>query len=493
MRTLRRRGRWGLRGRLTASFALGALLLSAALAAASFTAIRSYLLSQRESSAVERTLAQGRTLADGLRSTGAEPGDLLDGLRAAPDARLLLHLDGRWYGADVGEVQPVPARLAGAVEAGRASRQRVQASGSHQLLVGVPLEGRNAQLYEVFSLDELDGTLHRTSRTLGLIALLTTAVGAGVGWATSRRLLRPLSEVITTSRSIADGRLSARLPDPDDPDVAPFVTSFNAMTQALQDRIDRDARFAADVSHELRSPLTTLSAALSVLRGRREELGERGRAALDLLGNEVDRFAVLVQDLLEISRLDAGHPFDREPVGLARLVLTSPSLTRLPDVVVEVDAAVAAVTVSGDKRRLERVLANLVQNAVRYGGGVTGVRVTTVPGDRGDGPLRQVRLVVDDSGPGVPAEDRDRVFERFSRGSGGDRDGTRGVGLGLALVRDLVAAHGGEVWVEERPGGGARFVVALPCLGVEGGEGTEGGGGIDGGAAARHPAHQATS
>ncbi|MDQ1671927.1 MAG: hypothetical protein QOC98_489, partial [Frankiaceae bacterium] len=247
---MKRRGRWGLRGRLTASFALGALLLSAALAAASFTATRSYLLSQRETSAVDRTLAQGQTLADGLRSTGAEPGDLLDGLRAAPDARLLLHLDGRWYGADVGEVQPVPAQLGREVEAGHASRQRVEVAGSHQLIVGVPLEGRNAQLYEVFSLDELDGTLRRTSRALALIALLTTAVGAAVGWATSRRLLRPLSDVITTSRSIADGRLSARLPDSRDPDVAPFVESFNAMTQARQDRIDRDARVAADVSHE---------------------------------------------------------------------------------------------------------------------------------------------------------------------------------------------------------------------------------------------------
>jgi signal transduction histidine kinase len=464
---VKRRGRWGLRGRLTASFALGALLLSAALAAASFTATRSYLLSQRETSAVDRTLAQGQTLADGLRSTGAEPGDLLDGLRAAPDARLLLHLDGRWYGADVGEVQPVPAQLGREVEAGHASRQRVEVAGSHQLIVGVPLEGRNAQLYEVFSLDELDGTLRRTSRALALIALLTTAVGAAVGWATSRRLLRPLSDVITTSRSIADGRLSARLPDSRDPDVAPFVESFNAMTQALQDRIDRDARFAADVSHELRSPLTTLSAALSVLRGRRDELGGRGRAALDLLGNEVDRFAVLVQDLLEISRLDAGHPFDREPVGLARLVLTSPSLARLPDVSVEVDASVAGVTVAGDKRRLERVLANLLQNAVRYGGGVTAVRVTPGPDTRPDGTPTCVLVAVEDSGPGVPPEDRDRIFERFSRGSGGDRDGTRGVGLGLALVRDLVAAHDGEVWVEDRPGGGARFVVALPALGVD--------------------------
>ena len=374
---------------------------------------------------------------------------------------------------------------------GHAFRQRVEAGGSHQLLVGVPLEGRNAQLYEVFSLDELDSTLHRTSRTLGLIALLTTALGAGVGWATSRRLLRPLSEVITTSRSIADGRLSARLPDSHDPDVAPFVESFNAMTQALQDRIDRDARFAADVSHELRSPLTTLSTALSVLRKRRDELGGRSQAALDLLGNEVDRFTVLVQDLLEISRLDAGHPFDREPVGLARLVLTSPSLALLPAVGVEVDAAVATATVSGDKRRLERVLANLVQNAVRYGGGVTGVQVAATPGHRGDEPVRQVRLVVDDGGPGVPAEDRERIFERFSRGSGGDRDGTRGVGLGLALVRDLVAAHGGEVWVEDRPGGGARFVVTLPCVGVEGDAPADAE--TDAGPVVQHPVHQASS
>jgi signal transduction histidine kinase len=447
--------RWGLRARLTAAFALGALALSALLSIGSFTASRNYLIDQREASATNRTLAQGQTLSDGLRSTGVQPSELLADLRTAPDARVFLHLDGRWYGADVGQAVLVPDRMRAEVEAGRAQRQRVSSGGSPQLIVGVPLIEGRAELYEVFSLDDLDRTLRQTSRLFLLIALLTSAVGAGLGWWTSRRLLRPLDDVISTSRSIAEGSLSARLPATRDPDVAPFVESFNAMTQALQERIDRDARFAADVSHELRSPLTTLSTSLSVLQRRREEMGDRAQRALDLLTEEVARFEQLVQDLLEISRLDSKQAFEREPVQLSKLVLHSPSVARLPGTPVVVDAEAATAEVRGDKRRLERVLANLVENAVRYGGGVESVRVATAPDD-------VVRLVVDDAGPGVPPQDRERIFDRFSRGSGGGRDVGRGVGLGLALVTEQVAAHDGRVWVEDRPGGGARFVVELP-------------------------------
>ena len=461
--------RWGLRARLTAAFALGALTLSALLAAGSFTGMRSYLISQREASATNRTVAQGQTLSDGLRSSGVQPSELLAGLRTAPDARLLLHLDGRWYGADVGEAVLVPDRLRTDVEAGRAHRQRVSLHGTPQLIVGVPLDGGRAQLYEVFSLEDLDRTLRQTSRLLLLIALLTSVVGAGLGWWTSRRLLRPLGDVIATSRSIGEGRLSARLPATRDPDVVPFIESFNAMTQALQERIDRDARFAADVSHELRSPLTTLSTSLSVLQRRREEMSDRAQRALDLLTEEVARFEQLVQDLLEISRLDSKQEFEKEPVQLSKLVLHSPSVARLPNTPVVVDADAATAEVRGDKRRLERVLANLVDNAVRYGGGVESVRVATAARDSANGHAANaphsgatVRLVVDDAGPGVPASDRERIFDRFSRGSGSGRDVGRGVGLGLALVSEQVAAHNGRVWVEDRPGGGARFVVELP-------------------------------
>jgi signal transduction histidine kinase len=234
-----------------------------------------------------------------------------------------------------------------------------------------------------------------------------------------------------------------------------------------------------------------------VLAGRRDELPERSRAALDLLTADVDRFQRLVEDLLEISRYDAGvadlpdragqaldllaadlHRFQRlvedlleisrfdagavelslEDVRVSELVRHAVSHRAGSEVPVEVEGPARSAVVRADKRRLERVLVNLVDNAENHGRGVVGVGVGFDDG--------AVRIAVDDAGPGIAVLDRERVFERFARGSAAGRRSTgggQGVGLGLALVAEHVRVHGGSVWVEDRPGGGARFVVELPA------------------------------
>jgi signal transduction histidine kinase len=210
------------------------------------------------------------------------------------------------------------------------------------------------------------------------------------------------------------------------------------------------------VSHELRSPLTTLSTSLDVLRSRRDELGPRSQAALDLLDADVQRFRRMVEDLLEISRFDAGVvDLQLEEVDVRDLVRHA--LGRTGDTVpLVINADPSCTTILGDKRRLERVVANLVENAAAYGGGATAVGV-----ERHDA---AVRVTVDDQGSGVPAEERTQVFERFFRGSAAGRRGAgSGSGLGLALVAEHVHLHGGTVWVEDGPNGrGARFVVEIP-------------------------------
>ena len=233
------------------------------------------------------------------------------------------------------------------------------------------------------------------------------------------------------------------------------------MAGALQERIERDARFASDVSHELRSPLMTLSAAVNVLETRREEMPERAQAALDLLAVEVGRFSQLVEDLLEISRYDAGAVrLELDEVRLAEFVMqavaASPNDRTVP---VELDSELAGVIAQADKRRLMRVITNLLDNARKYGDGATGVSLRRVD----DG----VQIAVEDAGPGVPEEERSVIFERFARGGGAGRRGAgEGVGLGLALVAEHVRLHGGQVWVESRPDGreGARFVIELPVV-----------------------------
>ncbi|OWY60728.1 hypothetical protein B7486_67635, partial [cyanobacterium TDX16] len=167
----------------------------------------------------------------------------------------------------------------------------------------------------------------------------------------------------------------------------------------------------------------------------------------------------LVTDLLEISRVDAGQVhLEREPVDVAELVIQTVSASPHP-VPVRIDDDATEVILDVDKRRLVRVLDNLLDNAEKHGGGATGVTLTKVDG--------HVMIAVEDAGPGVDDEDRRRVFHRFSRGSGAGRRGSAdGVGLGLALVDEHIRLHGGEVRIEDRPDGaqGARFVVELPLV-----------------------------
>ncbi len=314
-----------------------------------------------------------------------------------------------------------------------------------------------AEFFEAFSLAEVDRTLEVLGYSLAGAALLTTMAGAAVGRWASARVLRPLATVSEAAAAITRGSFDTRLSTPRDKDLAPLAESFNSMVGALADRITRDARFASDVSHELRSPLTTLSTSLEVLQARREELSDRSKAALDLLDADVQRFQRMVEDLLEISRFDAGMAeLEVEPVDVTELVRQTLGRDRA-SIPVLAPLGGEGSTVLGDKRRLARVVANLVDNAAAYGGGALRVGVVRVDGS--------VQISVDDAGPGVPDHERRKVFERFFRGSASGRRGAGGgSGLGLALVSEHVALHGGRVWVEDGPGGvGARFVVELPA------------------------------
>ena len=160
--------------------------------------------------------------------------------------------------------------------------------------------------YEAFPLDETESTLTAILTALALGAVGTLVLATLFGLATSRRLLRPLSQVADAAADIASGGLDTRLEPESDPDLDRLAGSFNDMADAVQDRIEREARFASDVSHELRSPITALTAAVEVLDGRRDDIPERTQQALDVVVDQVRRFDSMVIDLLELARLDAG-------------------------------------------------------------------------------------------------------------------------------------------------------------------------------------------
>ena len=451
--------RLGLRARITAAFALGALVLSALLAGTTYALTRENLLRQREASALRQVYVNALVLRERLSSANPDVQSQVNSLQTERASRPVVNFEGEWYAQSIGFGQDaLPPALRQQVLDGTPARMRYEFAGEPQLAVGVPMPAVNAAYFEIVSLAELEDTLASLGVSLLAAALVTTLAGAGLGFWASRRALRPLTEVAQAAEAIAGGALGTRLESVDDVDLAPLARSFNDMAQALQDRIERDARFASDVSHELRSPLTTLSAAVEVLEGRRDEMPERARSALDLLADDVHRFQALVEDLLEISRYDAGAArLDLEEVRLGELVLHAVGATTDDDFPIDLDADVDDLLVHADKRRLVRVVANLVDNAKKHGGGATRVALSRVD-DR-------LQLVVEDAGPGVPPEEREIIFERFARGAQAGRRGSGGgAGLGLALVAEHVGLHGGRVWVEDRLDGmpGARFVVELP-------------------------------
>jgi signal transduction histidine kinase len=206
------------------------------------------------------------------------------------------------------------------------------------------------------------------------------------------------------------------------------------------------------VSHELRSPITALAAAVEVLDSRRGELPDRSQQALDVVVSQVRRFDHMVMDLLELSRIDAGSTeLHREDVNLSDLVPRIAQRYGFSTVPVDCDNGVPS-TIRLDKLRFERVLANLLENAREHAGGP--IRIGLEMQTRST-----LILSIDDAGPGVARGERQRIFERFARGSAARH--RVGTGLGLALVTEHAHAHGGDAWVEDRPGGGARFKVSF--------------------------------
>lgn len=456
--------RLGLRARITIAFAVGAFLLSVLLAATAWGLTRQNLLDQRESNATTIAVANAEQVSDELPAAleDPSPGRVLDDLPTPAGSIPVLLIDGSWYPRDPRyTLEAVPDPLLELVQSGERGRQRVRYRDDTQLVIGIPMDNDDvdAAYFEIVSLDELEDTLESLGISLVGASLVTTLAGALVGWWAARRVLRPLTGVRNAAHSLADGKLETRVEASQDPDLAPLAVAFNDMALTLQDRIERDTQFASNVSHELRSPLTTLAASITVLENHREDMPQRAQAALDLMVADVKRFQQLIEDLLEISRFDAGvMHLDLEQVRMAELVMQAVNLSTDADIPVDIDAEIAGVVVLADKRRLVRVIANLLDNAAKYAGGATRVELKLEDGN--------VQVAVEDDGPGIPTEDRTRIFDRFSRGTGaGDRRGADGVGLGLSLVVEHINLHGGEVWTEDRPDDkkGARFVVRLPA------------------------------
>jgi two-component system, OmpR family, sensor histidine kinase MtrB len=457
----------GLRARITLTFTLGSFLLSVLLSGTTYALTRGTLVRQREDAALERAYDNAERVQDYLRGSVINVREFLQSLPLRSGSTPVVERRGtEWESLEIqfGE-NALPDGLKDRAGGGVAARMTYEFEGEVYHAIGVPLTGVEARYYEIVAFDDLDSTLRSVGLSLLGAALITTSFGTVVGMWAARRAVRPLADAAQAAEAIAGGQMGTRLEAHDDKDLQLLADSFNRMAGALQDRVERDARFASDVSHELRSPLMTLSASIEVLQSRREEMPERAQQALDLLVADVSRFRQLVEDLLEISRFDAGSVrLTLDEVEVAEFVRQAARVAGYADVAVEVDPAAAASVIRADKRRLARVVQNLLDNARNHGTGATGIRVEPAAG--GDRP-ECVWIEVEDRGPGVPVEERAQIFERFNRGGAAGRRGTGdGVGLGLALVEEHVKLHRGRVWVDDRADAeeGARFIIELPVV-----------------------------
>lgn len=439
----------GLRTRSTIGFAVVTAIVTGAFAGVAYGRISGDVVSEREEVAMRQAHGNARIARSRLQGLEPDPGGVLASLESREGVPLL-RFDGVWFAATVGAgLQDVPASLLEAVEEGKAARQRIRLGGELTVAVGTPIPAIDGQYFEFVPLKDVEFTLGAVRSALGLGALTATVLGGFLGAFASRRVLRPLRRVAAAATTVKGGDLSTHLEHTGDGDLDPLLDAFNDMVVELRERIERDARFTSNVTHELRGPLSTLNAACAVAR-RHADDPRQVRASLDELNKTVAAFNRLVVDLLDISRMEAGvAALNLEPVVTRSLIGAAVGDF---DVAIDIGSDVPDVVVL-DKRRIGQSLANLIENATRYGGGATTVSVR-VQQDR-------LLMTVDDNGPGVPEHERSFIFERFARGDTA-MDITGGTGLGLALVAEHMHLHGGSVEVTDSPGGGARFVLSIP-------------------------------
>ncbi|MGI9021666.1 MAG: ATP-binding protein [Acidimicrobiales bacterium] len=451
-----------LRPRLVATFALVAALASVTVATTSYLLVRRVTLDRATQDAVR----QGRSaLDDGADRLPPAPtrdqvNDLATRLRARGGFDVVaVDDDGSFVTSSISRsAASVPADLAAKVAADRVAWARTGSGQGSAVVVGGRLPD-GPDLYLFFSLAERAADLDVLRNVLAAVSGGVVLLSALLGAVAARGLLRPLRRARSAANRLELGLYQTRLPEQGRDEFADLAHSFNRMADALEhsmaDLRSLEAshrRFVSDVSHELRTPLTTLVTAAGVLEAHAAGLDDHGTRAARLLVVESRRLAALVEDLMEISRLDANVAhMEWEPVDLGAVAAGALDLRGWTDRVEVHDAGAASTW--GDRRRLDAIVGNLVGNAMEHGS--PPVRVEVSAGEEA------VTLAVTDSGPGIPPEHAAHVFDRFYKADPA-RSRTSGSGLGLAIARENARLHGGDVDIADPPGRGTTFVVVLP-------------------------------
>ncbi|MEU1825963.1 MULTISPECIES: sensor histidine kinase [Streptomyces] len=444
------------RGRCAAAAALAMALVLTAGGAWLYTVLRANLLDNVSG----RTELAAREVA--ARADAGPLPALLPAPRDGVDVVLVLDPRGTAIATTRPSAEPLAHRFAalrpapGADTASTVTRAMGGQRGDLVVVRATPPGAEERYVYALTVLSDVDDATHTIAMGLLAAAPLLIALAAGLGWAVTGLALRPVTRIRTELAAVTASELDRRVPEPPaDDEVARLARTVNATLDRLEQAVGRQRQFVADASHELRNPVAAVRSQLEVALGAPGgPTPESVRAALA----DTVRLQRVAADLLLLARFDARvPPGATEPVDLALLAAEEAARRPAPRVPVAVDAP-APVPLRGRAAQLERLLANLVDNALRHAASEVTVRAYVMDGEAG----RCAVLEVADDGPGIPSGQRERVFERFVRlDAARDRE-SGGSGLGLAIAREIARAHGGDLRADSRTDGGALLVARFP-------------------------------
>ena len=471
-----RRRRLSLRTRLIAAFVLVALTVLTLSGLATYGLVRRSLQENALTNLRARSADLSAVVA-GLGNTDAATSGTIAqrltrlrrqvrlGLRFSDMRIVAVSPDGTVHRAGAGEALTLPSPLTSSDLDGRALLAGEEVSGrkGNTVYLAQPTQQIGAQTFALVATDTVDTrALRRATPLLILAALVVLGIAILVSIWLARRLTRPISEIERAASQLASGDLSARaeVPESTDDELAALAATLNEMAAQLEQARGGERAFLLSISHDLRTPLTSIRGYAEALADGvvdPDDAAARRRAA-EVIAAEARRLERLVIDLLDLSRLDSRQFSLRSRPGDATEIVRDAAEAFVPKALdLGIELAIASglsVPVDLDPERLGQIVANLVENALKYA--TSKVEVYCAPHER-----THVAIVVTDDGPGIPTDDLGRVFDRLYtvRSSPGRAVGT---GLGLAIVRELATAMGGQAWVDAAPGGGSRFVVSLP-------------------------------
>ena len=471
--------------RLALTFGAAVALTALALSLAAY-----YLTKDaQDKSALDAALEQSKQnliIAQAMLPDAPTPADyeaLMPAFRIRGDFDTLLETGTETYrsGPNVTDAL-ITDTLADAVAGGNIRYQTVTVEGQPTVIVGSRLRAGALTIYFFYPQNERMAHLADLRNILIGAGTLLAALGAVAGFLLARRLLRPIREASRAAELVSRGDLSIRLPAGSD-EFGVLASSFNEMAANLQREMHdleagqaRERRFVADVTHELRTPVAALVGEASLLKSKLEAeptaCPPEVAHLAHLVTHDIARLRQLVDDLLEISRLDA-----QAAESVIERVVVGPFLVRLvdahawsQDVTVEqpdrdtevlAPAEVRGISVVADKRRLERIVVNLIENALVHGAAPVTIGYRTWRAGPTGRPL-SIAIAVTDNGPGIPLPDLPHIFDRFYKADP-SRSAGRGSGLGLAIARENARLLGGDLTAANAAHGGARFVVTLPA------------------------------